>query len=117
MLFKIDENLPAELADILRNLGHDAATVYEELLEGNPDQIISMVCLQEGRAIVTLDMGFSDVRVYPPALFQGIIVLRLRSQDKPHIIATFQKAIPFLQTEPLIGKLWIVDETKVRIRD
>jgi hypothetical protein len=37
MNFKIDENLPTELADELRQLGHDADTVYGEGLAGAMD--------------------------------------------------------------------------------
>jgi predicted nuclease of predicted toxin-antitoxin system len=34
MRFKIDENLPAELAELLRVVGYDAATVVQEGLGG-----------------------------------------------------------------------------------
>ncbi len=32
MRFKIDENLPVEVAELLRRLGHDATTILEQLL-------------------------------------------------------------------------------------
>ncbi|MHB8618329.1 MAG: DUF5615 family PIN-like protein [Chloroflexota bacterium] len=34
MKFKVDENLPREVADILENAGHDAETVHTEHLQG-----------------------------------------------------------------------------------
>ena len=34
MKFKIDENLPSELAVDLRDLGHEADTVFDESLAG-----------------------------------------------------------------------------------
>jgi hypothetical protein len=34
MLFKCDENLPHEVAGLLRHRGHDALTVKEEQLDG-----------------------------------------------------------------------------------
>lgn len=116
LLFKIDENLPSELAAMLIEAGHDTLSVYDQHLEGRPDDVVSQVCLEEKRAIVTLDIGFSNVQAYPPAQYAGIIVLRLRSQDKNNVLNTFHKALPLLESEPLIGKLWIVDERKVRIR-
>lgn len=116
LLFKIDENLPAELATMLVEAGHDAVTVYDQNLDGEPDDVVSKVCQQEKRAVVTLDVGFSNVYEYPPSEYSGIIVLRSRNQDKISILNTFQKALPLLESEPLIGKLWIVDEKKVRIR-
>ena len=34
MKFKIDENLPVEVAELLREAGHDAATAIEQQLGG-----------------------------------------------------------------------------------
>jgi len=41
MRFKIDENLPAELAELLRSRSHDAVTVAEERLKGCVDSVIA----------------------------------------------------------------------------
>ncbi len=117
MLFKIDENLPLELAEMLVAAGHNALTVYDQKLEGEPDDVVSSVCQNEKRAIVTLDVGFANLHEYPPTDYSGIIVIRLKSQDKFNVLTTFYKVLPLLETEPLTGKLWIVDESKVRIRD
>ena len=80
MKFKVDENLPLEVAGSLRQAGHDAATVWDQSLAGSPDRDIAAVCQTEGRALLTLDLGFADIRTYPPERFPGPIVLRLRSQ-------------------------------------
>jgi len=58
MKFKVDENLPIEVADSLRQAGYDAASVPEQRLEGSPDPDIAYVCQQEGRALITLDTDF-----------------------------------------------------------
>jgi predicted nuclease of predicted toxin-antitoxin system len=114
--FKIDENLPTEVAVILRAAGHDALTVMDQQLSGRPDPDIASVCQLERRAVITLDKGFSDIRSYPPQDYAGIIVLRLVRVDKWRILATLQRLIAVLSTHSLEGKLWIVDETRVRIR-
>jgi len=41
MRIKLDENLPAELADDLRRLGHLVDTVADEGLEGQPPERIA----------------------------------------------------------------------------
>ena len=116
MEFKVDENLPVEVADFLRQVGYDAATVVEQHLEGRPDSDIASVCQKEGRILVTLDTDFADIRAYPPAQFPGLIVLRLREQDKPHVLEVIGHLIPLLSSEPLERLLWIVEETRLRIR-
>lgn len=116
MEFKVDENLPVEAADLLRQVGYDAATVFEQHLEGWSDSDIASVCQKEGRVLITLDTDFADIRAYPPAQFPGLIVLRLHKQDKPHVIEVIEHLIPLLSSEPLERLLWIVEETRVRIR-
>ena len=116
MKFKIDENLPVEVAGSLRQAGYDAATVSEQHLEGSPDSDIASVCQQERRALITLDTDFADIRAYPPEKFPELIVLRLRWQDKPHVLEILDHLIPVLSSEPLEHLLWIVDETHIRIR-
>jgi predicted nuclease of predicted toxin-antitoxin system len=114
--FKVDENLPAEVAALLIDAGHDAVTVPDQRLSGQPDPIISAICRDEGRIVITLDLDFADIRAYPPADYAGIVVLRLTLLDKWHVLAAVQRLLPLLDQEPLAGKLWIADESIVRIR-
>src|SRR5688572_26617729 len=107
--FKIDENLPAELGAVLTEAGHDALTVIDQQMSGRPDPDIATACQLEGRAVITLDKGFSDIRSYPPADYAGIIVFRLARLDKWRILATLQRLLPILGAQSLVGKLWIVD--------
>lgn len=116
MNFKVDENLPVEVAEILRNRGHDAVTVMEQGLSSSSDRNLASICQNEARAMVTLDLDFGDIRSYPPAEYSGIVVLRLVRQDKLHVLAVVQRLLPLLKTEPLAGYLWLVDEDRVRVR-
>lgn len=116
MHFKIDENLPIEIAQLLIDAGHDAKTVNEQQLQGAKDPILSEVCKSEHRILVTLDTDFSDIRAYPPEEFSGIIVLRLGSQAKHHVIKIFQGIISRIGVEPLDRHLWIAEEAVIRIR-
>ncbi len=116
MRFKIDENLPVEVADLLRTAGYDAQTVFDERLVGHPDTHIADAVRQERRVLITLDLDFADIRAFPPKDYTGLIVLRLAMQDKPSVLAVIARVIRLLKTEPLTGLLWIVDETAVRIR-
>jgi predicted nuclease of predicted toxin-antitoxin system len=116
MKFKIDENLPLEIAELLRVKGYEAKTVVEQALNGEIDHKIASVCQEEKRVLITLDTDFADIRTYPPENFPGIIVLRLRQQDKVHILEVFKDVMVFLSTEPLEHTLWIIDENRIRIR-
>ena len=60
MIFKIDENLPAECAVLLRGAGFGADTVAEENLEGADDTVIARSIRAEGRVLITLDLDFAN---------------------------------------------------------
>lgn len=116
MRFKIDENLPVESAELLQKAGYESDTVYSERITGTDDKTISKICQKEGRTLLTLDLGFSDIRTYPPVDFPGLIVLRLSRQDKIHVLEIIRKIIVAISKEELEGKLWIVEENRIRIR-
>ena len=117
MKFKIDENLPIEIAQFFRENGYDAMTILEQQMGGNPDAIVSQVCQEEDRILITLDLDFADIRTYAPSEYPGIIVLRFARQDKLSILAQMPNLIALLQREPIDRKLWIVNEKQVRIRE
>jgi predicted nuclease of predicted toxin-antitoxin system len=117
MRFKIDEDLPDAVADLLRQNQHDALTTLEQQLAGHPDPQIATVCQAEQRALVTLDLDFADIRSYPPEQYPGIIVLRPALQTVPSILSMMRRVLVLLDQEPLPGRLWIVDDHQVRIRD
>jgi predicted nuclease of predicted toxin-antitoxin system len=62
MRFKIDENLPVEVADLLRANMHDAMTIFDQHMIGELDPKVASVCKSEERALITLDLDFSDIR-------------------------------------------------------
>ncbi len=117
MKFKTDENLPEEIARILRQEHYDSLSVREQKLSGEDDKNIAEICLKEDRVLITLDTDFSDIRTYPPQNYPGIIVLRLQTQGKLHVINSFQRIVPLLKQEPLARHLWIVDEHRIRIHE
>ncbi len=116
MRFKTDENLPEDAAKLLQDAGHDAVSALAQALGGTPDPDLADICKAEQRAVVTLDAGFGNIRRYPPEEYPGLVVLQLRRQDKPTVIAVLNRLLHKFGREPLSGHLWIVEESRIRIR-
>ena len=116
MRFKTDENLHPDVTKFLRDQGHDAVTVWDQGLRGKSDSGIAEACRSENRALLTLDTGFADIRSYPPREFPGLIVFRLKWQSRKHLLRVLPQVLGLLNTEPLAGQLWVVDERRVRVR-
>jgi len=116
MRFKLDENLAKESATLLAAAGHEALTATEQNLAGSADETLYKACMQEKRTLITLDLGFADIRLYPPQEHSGITVLHPRRQDRERILSAVKKVIQALLTEPVEGRLWIVEQARIRIR-
>jgi predicted nuclease of predicted toxin-antitoxin system len=115
MLFKLDENLRSEIGEPLRELGHDVSTVYDQGLRGREDHEIAEACRAEGRVLISLDLDFSNIQMFPPENYAGLIVLRLRAKGRSAVRNVFRRVLAHLDREPIVGRLWIVDEQRIRI--
>ena len=69
MKFKIDENLPLEIAELLWTVGYDALTVIEQELRGEGDALIGVGRLVGATLLGVIGLlGTSDIaRHYPEA--------------------------------------------------
>lgn len=115
MKFKLDENLSPTLSTLFGAAGHEAHSVVEQALGGQPDERVIDVCKHEGRALVTLDLDFANILTYPPNRFAGIIVLRLLTQSHSTVEAAVRRLLELVSHEPVAGMLWIVEERRIRI--
>ena len=116
MQFKLDENLPPSASDLLRRLGHDVMTVYDQGLQSCTDPEVLAACQGEGRVLLSLDLDFSNILVYPPERYAGLIVLRLHKPGPRAVLSLLRRVLPHLQTVPVGGRLWIADEHRIRVR-
>jgi len=115
MRFKVDENLHVEIAALLRERGHDALTVFDQGYRGRSDRDIANLTQSEGRILISLDLDFSNILMFPPEKYPGLIVLRLRRKSRSVVRRIVNRVIDHLDKEPLAGRLWIVDEHRIRI--
>jgi predicted nuclease of predicted toxin-antitoxin system len=115
-LGELDENLPARLTGLFRELGHQVDTVVQEGLQGVDDERLWPAVQAAARFLLTKDLGFADARRYPPGTHHGILVLRL-SDDRSS--AVLERLAALLGTESIegwAGCLVIVTDHKVRVR-
>ncbi|MGC2530505.1 MAG: DUF5615 family PIN-like protein [Candidatus Acidiferrum sp.] len=117
MKFKVDENLPAEHAAILRDQGHEADTVADQQLTGAADSAVFERCQAEDRILLTLDLDFGNMQTYPPKFHSGVVVFRSRAQDKLTLIALLKRLLPLLTSRSPKKQLWIAEHDRVRYRE
>jgi predicted nuclease of predicted toxin-antitoxin system len=118
MRFLIDEDLPRSIQDLLQRYGHEGVDLRGIGLRGSTDRQIAALAQDKGLCLVTGDVGFSNVRNYPPEKYAGIVVLKVpRTATGLHITNLFES---FLRQKELVaqmpGKLAVVEPGRIRIR-
>lgn len=116
MNIKLDENMPAAMAELLRQAGHDLRTVTDEGLGGTDDPQILEAASRERRVLVTFDLDFADIRKYPVGSHSGIVVFRLHDQRWAVLESPARNLISSGILDRICGGLAIVDEARIRIR-
>jgi predicted nuclease of predicted toxin-antitoxin system len=116
MKIKLDENLPAVLADILDQLGHETDTVPSEGLAGSDDPHIWEAAQRAGRFLITQDLDFSDVRKFVPGTHHGILLVRMREPGRLALVRRIRRLFETEDTEQWTRCFVVVTEHKIRIR-
>ena len=116
MRFKIDENLPAEVAQILRSLGHVADTVDEEGLAGSPDPELIAAATADNRILMTLDKGIANTRRYPPASHRCVVLFRPQTVGRGATLRFIEKHLAHLLTLEIENRITVVTEYGIRQR-
>jgi predicted nuclease of predicted toxin-antitoxin system len=116
MEFKLDENLAPSAAELLRGLGHDVTTVYDQGLQSCTDPEVLAACQGEARILLSLDLDFSNILLFPPERYAGLIVLRLHRPGPKAVLSLLRRVLPHLASVPIAGRLWVVDEHRIRVR-
>ena len=91
---------------MLRQVGHDVATVPGQGLSSAQDRRIIETCRAERRCLVTLDLDFGNPLLFTPADYAGIAVLRLPPRPTPEDLSGAVKMlIGGLERESIEGRL------------
>lgn len=115
MKIKLDENMPAALADGLRALGHDVHTVPDEGLAGSIDSEVWAAAQREERLLITQDLDFSNIRQFMPGTHQGILLVRLRAPGRLALAQAVTRLFASQSTEDWHGCFLVLTERKLCI--
>lgn len=116
MKLKLDEHLPLELLGEIRASGHEVDNVIEEELAGSDDDKVLITASSNDRVLITLDKGVADIRVHPPREYHGIILLRPRSTGRKAVLDFARRHLSSILNLPISGKLIVVTDAGVRVR-
>jgi len=104
--FLADENFPADMADWLRERGHDVDHAAARF-PGAADRFLFEVTQREGRILLTLDRDFGDIVFRQKAETpRGVVLFRV-PHEPPSLLRTVIRS--FFESEPdLAGRFTVV---------
>ena len=116
MKFKLDENLPVELASDLRGLGYDVDTVNDEGLRGAADPAVVDAALAADRILFTLDKGIANLQRYPVHQHAGVVLFRPDTSGRGAVIAFVRERLQKVLEVDLTNRLTVVGPSRIRFR-
>jgi predicted nuclease of predicted toxin-antitoxin system len=99
-------------------MNYDAVDVRDVGLGAASDEEIAHYARARAMCLITGDLGFADIRAYPPQDYSGLMVLRLpTTAGREFILGLITAALR--QTElvkALPGRLAIIEPGRIRLR-
>jgi predicted nuclease of predicted toxin-antitoxin system len=80
-----DECVYQATSDFVRGLGCDLITIQDANLAGAKDKAVIELATDLERVLLTRDLDFSNVLIYPPGHYLGIIVLKIAPSTIPPV--------------------------------
>ena len=118
MRFIIDADLPRSVSQVIDAYGHEAVDVRDIGMMSAGDEDIVQYANDEKLCLLSADLGFADLRRYPPSRYHGIVIMRLPRHATTSFITRLLSAfLARIDTFPeLRGRLAIVELGRVRFR-
>lgn len=118
--FFADQCIPNPVITALRNAGHEVFILREHIPRDSPDPIVIAKAQELDLILISLNGDFSDIVVYPPSRYKGIVSLQVKNH--PEVIPVLMaRLINYFAVYPEMshyrGKLLVVETHRIRIKE
>ncbi len=118
--FLSDQCVPAEIAESLKQRGHEVTLLREVLPINSPDPAVIAKAHQLGAILLSLNGDFADISTYLPSNYGGIIAIQLNNHPEtiPYLMAGLLSFLSDHSDQTFYrGKLLVVEPHRIRIRE
>ena len=116
MQIKVDEDLPRQVAALLREKGYQADSVVDQGMSGWKDIELWRRIQAESRFLITADKGFADIRIYPPGAHAGVMLLRPDQDGIRPTVELIERVLQSYDLNALAGTTTVVTPRGIRVR-
>ena len=117
MKFFLDESVPFSLRAVLEDLGFKVEDVKTIGLRGADDATIAGYAQKNKAILVTRDLEFGSMLLYPKGSHHGCLILRLPFYFKAYQLAEALNAfLRDIKNDDLVGAVTILELGRFRVR-
>lgn len=117
MKFFLDESVPFSLRTVFEDLGFKVEDVKTSGLRGADDATIADYAQKNKAILVTHDLEFGSMLLYPKGSHHGCIILRLPFYFKVYQLAESLKTfLREIEKDDLVGSVTILELGRFRVR-
>lgn len=116
MKFLLDHCVLGKTRRLLKEAGYSVTTLNELGKATSTDSEVINIAIGLNVILITCDLDFSDIRIYPSHSHLGIIVLKMIPLTEKSVHSILLKALAELKPSEITKSLIVVDHNKYRIR-
>lgn len=113
----LDNCVAGRYVRVLREFGYVAERSVKYLSDDADDKAVIDIATQLDAVLLTTDMDFSNILIYPPEKYQGIIIMRYKASDEGLLDIILKTVLTTHYRDDLRGKLVIISNGRYRIRE
>ena len=111
-----DECVSHETIEFLRSLGYKISMAKDFNLLATQNGTVLNTAIKKSFIFLTEDHDFCNIRLYPPHLTRGIIVIKVSPQLDKKVWSVLKSLVDDLKPEDFDKSLVVVDHNRYRIR-
>lgn len=117
MKFFLDENLPLSLEESIKKLGFEVKHARTVGLNGATDKTIANYAKKKESILITKDLEFGNLIIYPKNSHYGLIILRLsHNLTTEKITKILKEFLTKIDIQKLVNSIIILELGSYRIR-